>query len=151
MFDTGSHMLNMITVLTDAMVERLSAFQANRSYDVDIVTVVAARLENGVFVTMNAIGECAMSCDSHIVLFFTNAIVRIDAWGRWREIETADGEIVREEGEMLDSPLKVFRDVCAHRIENPSTIENGLRFAHLWDAIKASAARNGEPVSIDQH
>ncbi len=149
MFDTGAHMLNTITVLTGTMVERLSAFQSNRGYDVDIVTVVAGRLKNGVFITMNGAGECAMPCDSHLSLFFTEAIIRIDAWGRWREIENANGEVIREEGEMLESPLQVFRDVCAGRCENPSSIDNGLRFASLWDAIKDSAALDGVPVNID--
>ena len=149
MFDTGAHMLNTITVLTGARVARLSAFQSNRGYDVDIVTVVAGRLKNGVFITMNGAGECVMPCDSHISLFLTEAIVRIDAWGRWREIEKADGEVIREEGEMLESPLQVFRDVCAGRLDNPSSIDNGFRFAVLWDAIRDSAALDGVPVNID--
>jgi hypothetical protein len=31
---------------------------------------------------------------------------------------------------------------------NPSTVSNGLRFARLWDAIKASAANDGMAITI---
>jgi hypothetical protein len=31
---------------------------------------------------------------------------------------------------------------------NPSTVTNGVRFARLWDAIKASAAGDGKSVAI---
>ena len=34
------------------------------------------------------------------------------------------------------------------RIVNPSPAELGLRMAHLWDAIRESAARDGEPVRL---
>jgi hypothetical protein len=32
---------------------------------------------------------------------------------------------------------------------NPSTVINGLRFARLWDAIKASAAAGGKSIAIE--
>jgi predicted homoserine dehydrogenase-like protein len=34
------------------------------------------------------------------------------------------------------------------RVENLSTVEAGLRFARLRDAIKASVAADGEPVAV---
>ena len=55
---------------------------------------------------------------------------------------------VREEAEIVDNPLKTFLSVRAGEQPNPSTVENGLRFARLWDAIKASAGREGEAIRI---
>ena len=54
----------------------------------------------------------------------------------------------REEVEIRDNLLKAFLAIRAGSAENLSSVEAGLRFARLWDGIKASAAKNGEPVAI---
>ena len=41
-----------------------------------------------------------------------------------------------------------FLDVRYGRIPNPSPPEVGLRMAHLWDAIRASAAADGAVVRL---
>ena len=86
MFDTGAHMMNTVCLLADADFERISAYMSNRGSAVDIVTAVAGRLANGALVTFNAAGEGPSGCASHITFFYTQAIVRIDAWGGWREV-----------------------------------------------------------------
>ena len=83
------------------------------------------------------------------MLFYTRAIIRVDAWGAWREIAAPGIPGTREEAEIMDNPLKSFLAVRAGHLENLSNLEAGLRFARLWDAIKASAARDGEPVAVD--
>lgn len=143
MFDTGAHMMNTVCVLADAEFERVSAYMNNRGLRVDLATAVAARLSNGALVTFNAAGEGPPGCASAITFFYSKAIVRIDAWGKWREIGG-----VREEGEVRDTPIQTFMAVREGRLQNPSTVENGLRFARLWDAIKLSASRDGEAVSV---
>ena len=80
--------------------------------------------------------------------FYTRAIVRIDAWGAWREIAAGGTPGIREEVEITNNPLRSFLAIRAGSAENLSTVEAGLRLARLWDGIKASAARNGEPVAI---
>jgi hypothetical protein len=50
--------------------------------------------------------------------------------------------------EILDNPLKSFLAIRAGDAENLSTVEAGLRFARLWDAIKGSAAKDGEPAAV---
>ena len=148
MFDTGAHMMNTVCVLVDSEFERLSAYSNNRGIAVDLATAVAARLSNGALVTFNAAGEGPPGCESAITLFYSKAIIRIDAWGKWREI-SLDGVVhPREEGEIRDTPMQTFQAVREGRIDNPSTVANGLRFARLWDAIKLSAARDGEAVAI---
>lgn len=150
MFDTGAHMMNTVCLLVGSEFERVSAYMNNYGKPVDITCAVAARLENGALVTFNAAGEGPKGCASHMTLFYSKGIVRIDAWGAWREIEIDGKPVVREVAEAAhqENPLKSFLAVRAGLEENPSTVENGLRFARLWDAIKASAARNGESIRI---
>ncbi len=148
MFDTGAHMMNTVCLLADADCERVSALTNNRARSVDVVCAVAGRLATGALLTLNAAGEGPVGCASHLTFFYTRAIVRIDAWGAWREIAAAGTSGSREEVEIKNNPLKSFLAIRAGTAENLSTVEAGLRFARLWDAIKASAARNGEPVTI---
>ena len=148
MFDTGAHMMNTVCMLAGSEFERVSAYMNNRGRPVDILCAVAARLRNGAVVTLNAAGEGPAQCASQIALFFTQAIVRIDAWGAWREIALSRDGGPREMAETIDNPLRVFIDVRAGRMENPSPAEDGRHFARLWEAIKASAARDGTAVAI---
>jgi len=148
MFDTGAHMMNTVCVLVDSEFERLSAYSNNRGIAVDLATAVAARLSNGALVTFNAAGEGPPGCQSAITFFYSKAIIRIDAWGKWREISLDGVTQPREEGEIRDTPMQIFQAVREGLMDNPSTVANGLRFARLWDAIKLSAARDGEAVAI---
>jgi predicted dehydrogenase len=149
MFDTGAHMMNTVCILADAEFERLSAFTNNRGLDVDLVCAVAARLSNGALVTFNAAGDGPSGCASTITLFYTNALVRIDAWGGWREVSIRGGVSIREVNEIVDTPMHTFRAVREGRMPNPSTVTNGLRFVRLWDAIKASAAGDCKSFVIE--
>ncbi|WIJ24509.1 Gfo/Idh/MocA family protein [Devosia sp. RR2S18] len=143
MFDTGAHMMNTVCMLADSDFVRVAAFANNRGRMVDLVTVVAAQLSNGALVTFNAAGDGPQGCASAITFFYSKVIVRIDAWGKWREIAGA-----REEGETRDTPIQTFMAVREGRHPNPSTVADGLRFAKLWDAIKLSAAENGNAVAV---
>jgi predicted dehydrogenase len=149
MFDTGAHMMNTICLLADVDCERVSALMNNRQRSVDVVCAVAGRLATGALLTLHAAGDGPSGCASQIILFYTRAIIRIDAWGAWREITASGISGPREEAEIMDNPLKSFIAIRAGKVENFSNVEAGLRFARLWDAIKASAARDGEPVSVD--
>jgi len=149
MFDTGAHMMNTVCVLADAEFERLCAFTNNRGLDVDLACAVAARLSNGALVTFNAAGDGPPGCASAITFFYTKALVRIDAWGGWREISMGGGAAEREVNEIVDTPMRTFKAVREGRMPNPSTASNGLRFARLWDAIKASAAGDGKPIAME--
>jgi predicted dehydrogenase len=148
MFDTGAHMMNTVCLLADSDFEQVSALMNNRKRSVDVVCAVAGRLTSGALLTLNAAGDGPVGCASHITFFYTRAIVRIDAWGAWREIAAAGTRGFREEVEITNNPLKSFLAIRAGSAENLSSVEAGLRFARLWDGIKASAAKNGEPVAI---
>lgn len=146
MFDTGAHMMNTVCVLADSPFARLSAYMNNRGIAVDLASAVAGRLENGALVTLNAAGEGPDGCASSITFFYSKAIVMIDAWGGWRQISRDRRPGERETQEALSTPMQTFLAVRDGRLENPSDVANGIRFARLWDAIKASAAADGLPV-----
>lgn len=148
MFDTGAHMMNTVCLLADADFDRVSAYMGHRGKPVDIVCAVSARLEGGALVTFTAAGEGPPGCASHITLFYAGAIVRIDAWGGWREISVAGRAAMREEAEIRDNPMKSFLAIRSGAAPNSSTVDNGLRFARLWDGIKASAAQDGASIRI---
>jgi len=148
MFDTGAHMMNTVCLLADSDCEQVSALMNNRERSVDVVCAVVGRLTSGALLTLNAAGDGPDGCASHLTFFYTRAMVRVDAWGAWREISAAGTPAIREEVEIRNNPLKSFLAIRAGSGENLSTIEAGMRFARLWDGIKASAARNGEPVAI---
>jgi predicted dehydrogenase len=150
MFDTGAHMMNTVCLLAESDFERVSAYMNNYDKEVDITCAVAAKLQSGALVTFSAAGEGPKACASYITLFYEKAIVRIDAWGAWREIEVDGRPGKREMAEAPHGadPMKTFLSVRSGAEENPSTVENGLRFARLWDAIKTSAARDGASVRV---
>ncbi|MEQ8599918.1 MAG: Gfo/Idh/MocA family oxidoreductase [Devosia sp.] len=146
MFDTGAHMMNTVCVLADSPFTRLSAYMDNRGIAVDLAAAVAGRLENGALVTLNAAGEGPEGCASSITFFYSKAIVGIDAWGGWRQISRDGVAGQRETQETRATPMQTFLAVRSGALDNPSTVANGVRFARLWDAIKASAAQDGMPV-----
>ncbi|WP_028745081.1 Gfo/Idh/MocA family protein [Rhizobium mesoamericanum] len=148
MFDTGAHMMNTVCLLANSDFVSVSAYMNNHGKDVDIATAVSARLKNGALATLTAAGEGPPGCASYITFFYSRAIVRIDAWGGWREISVGSNAEPREEAEILGNPMKNFLAIREGTMENTGSVEMGLRFARLWDAIKESAAADGVPVRI---
>jgi predicted dehydrogenase len=148
MFDTGAHMMNTVCLLANSDFDSVSAYMNNQGKKVDIATAVSARLKNGALATLTAAGEGPPGCASYITFFYSRAIVRIDAWGGWREVSVGRISEPREEAEILDNPMKNFLAIRAGTMENTGSVEMGLRFARLWDAIKESAASDGAPVRI---
>ena len=148
MFDTGAHMMNTVCLLANSDFESVSAYMNNHGKKIDIATAVSARLKNGALATLTAAGEGPRGCASYITFFYSKAIVRIDAWGGWREISAGGTSGPREEAEILGNPMKSFLAIRAGAMQNTGSVEMGLRFARLWDAIKESAAADGVPVRI---
>lgn len=148
MFDTGAHLMNTVCLIAGTDFERVSAFMNSRGKKVDVVCAVSAQLKGGALATLTAAGEGPKGCASYITFFYRDAIVRIDAWGAWREITRNGKPEPREEAEILGNPMKNFLAIRAGAIQNSGSVKMGLRFAKLWDAIKQSAASGGQVVSI---
>ncbi len=149
MFDTGAHMLNTVADLVGEDFVDVAAWLDNRDRTIDILGAVMARLRSGALVTMSSCGNSIPACASEIRIFTTGAIIRADVWGRFFEVQMA--------GETDFKPVPVpastgaweqFLAVRSGRIDNPSPPEIGLRMARLWDAIRASAAKDGAVVHL---
>jgi len=70
-----------------------------------------------------------------------------DVWGKWLKVQRQGRQRLRKVP--LPPSMGVWEQFLAVRqgeIDNPCPPEVGLRMAKLWDAIQASAARNGTPV-----
>lgn len=147
MFDTGAHMMNTVSKITSKPFSRISAIMHNHGFPVDVVTTVSGELDDGTLFNLHACGR-SIRCVSRIECYFPQAIVRICAWGRWMEIEDAQGNVVRKDQEAANNLMNVFMQVRNGEIDNPSDVQQGLRMAKLWDAIKLSASQHGQPVAL---
>ena len=146
MFDTGAHLMNTVSMVCGSDFAQISAMMENRNQSVDVVTAAIGRLKNNTLFTLHASGESIPVCESRIELFFTEATVKLCAWGRWIEIERPGKKIERIEQESANNLMDIFLEVRKGNRENPSPAEQGLKMARLWDAIKDSAAKGGQPV-----
>lgn len=149
LFDTGAHMLNSVCDIVGEDFAQVAAWFDQRGQPVDILSAVMGRTKSGVLVTINACGDTIPSCASIIKVVTTEAIVDTGQWGE-RLLIQRRGETEGSEVDLppMRSAWEQFLDVRAGKIANPCPPEVGLRMARLWDAVRLSAARNGEMVSI---
>ncbi len=148
MFDTGAHIMNTIADLAGEDFVEVAAWQDNAGTQVDIMTVVMARLASGPYVTIHACGDAMEpSCSSDILIFTEKARMRACMWGRYVEVQQrGDEELQPVDLPLMKTTWHRFLEVRHGIIPNPSPPEVGLRMLKLWDAIKASAAQGGRPV-----
>ena len=149
LFDTGAHMLNTVSDLAGEDFAQVAAWLENDGRPVDIRAVVMGRLASGALVTMNACGAAIPSCHSDIRVFTSKAIVRTGIWGETLELQRAGSGRLRKVTSIKPVPVwEQFLNVRAGREVNPSPPEVGLRMARLWDAIRESAQRGGNVISL---
>lgn len=148
-FDTGAHMLNTIADLAGEEFTEVAAWFENRDTAVEIVGVAMAKLKSGGLVTFHAVGDAGGRARSDVRVACTLGNLYTGIWGeklavqRWPSDEWHDVEVPPSMG-----VWQQFVAVREGRIANPCPPEVGLRMARLWDAIRASAARNGQPVVV---
>ncbi len=152
LFDTGAHMMNTVTALAGEEFKQVAAWLDNRGATVDIIGTVMGRLTSGALVTMHGSGETVPSCDSEVLVFCSEAIIRTGVWGRYLEM--------MGRGAKTFEPVKVspssggwqqFLAVRRGDITNPCPPEVGLRMSRLWDAIRASSAQGGKAVMLKDY
>ncbi len=147
LFDTGAHMLNTVADLVGEDVTEVAAWLVDDGAPVDLRGVVMARIASGGLITMNACGRAIPSLGSDIRVFCERATLRTGIWGERLEIQReGDEALTVVESVVPGTVWEQFLEVRAGRIPNPSPPEVGLRMAHLWDAIRASAASGGAVV-----
>jgi hypothetical protein len=108
-----------------------------------------ARTASDVLVTLHACGSAIPSCASDIRVFTTGAIIRTGIWGEALEIQRSGEKQLRRVPSIASVPVwQTFSAIRSGSLANPSPVEIGLRMARLWDAIRASAARDGSVVDV---
>ena len=150
LFDTGAHLLNTVADLAGQDFDEVSAWLDNRGCPVDILAAVMGRLKSGAMVTLHGCGDTIRVCQSDVRVFCSKAILRTGVWGERLEMQR-DGEPDLKPVEVPES-LGVWQQFLAVRegtLANPCPPEVGLRMSKLWDAIKASAAKHGQPVKCE--
>lgn len=147
LFDTGAHMLNSVVDLVGEEFVEVAAYMEDLGRPVEVLSVAIGRLASGALVTLHACGETVPSCRSDVRLFGTKAMLRTGIWGRRLSIQY--DEATGWEPVPVPRSMGVWQQFLAVRdgkMENPCPPEVGLRMARLYDAIVASAARNGQSV-----
>lgn len=148
-FDTGAHMLNTIADLAGEEFTEVAAWFDNRDTPVEIIGVAMAKLKSGGLVTFHACGDAGGRARSDVRVACTLGNLYTGIWGeklsvqRWPDNEWLDVEVPSSMG-----VWQQFLSVRAGEIANPCPPEVGLRMARLWDAIRASAGQNGQPVMV---
>jgi predicted dehydrogenase len=147
LFDTGAHLLNTVTDLAGQDFAEVSAWFDNRGAPVDILGTVMARLKSGAMVTLHACGDTIRVCQSDVRVFCSKAILRTGGWGERLEMQRDGDPDLKPVA--VPASLGVWQQFLAVRngtLVNPCPPEVGLRMSRLWDAIKESAAKHGQPV-----
>jgi predicted dehydrogenase len=148
LFDTGAHMLNTVVDLAGEPFTEVAAWMDNRGTPVDILGVVIGKLKSGAMVTLHGSGDTT-AIGSDVRVFGTKGFLITGVWGGSLSMQL--------EGEKTPTPVALpeslgtwqqFVAVCRGQMANPCPPEVGLRMARLWDAIQASAAKNGQPVAV---
>jgi predicted dehydrogenase len=148
-FDTGAHLLNTITDLAGEEFTEVAAWFDPRETPVEILGVVMARLQSGALVTMHACGDTCTRSTADVRVFCTQGVIFTDIWGKFLNVQRPG----QPQPEAVDVPKSLgvwqqFLSVRRGELANPCPPEVGLRMARLWDAIRASAARDGERVQV---
>jgi predicted dehydrogenase len=148
LFDTGAHMLNTVVDLAGEPFTEVAAWLDNRGTEVDILGVVIGKLQSGAMVTLHGCGDAGVT-SSDVRVFGTRGMLITGVWGGTLSMQC--------QGEPSPTPVTLpaslgtwqqFVAVRRGQMANPCPPEVGLRMARLWDAIKESAAKNGQPVTI---
>jgi predicted dehydrogenase len=149
LFDTGAHMLNTVADLAGEDFTEIAAWFDRRGTAVEINGVAMGRLTSGALVSLHGSGETIPSCDSEILVFCSEGILRTGAWGGFLEIQRP--------GESVFTPVEVpsatgvweqFLAIRRGKLPNPSPPEVGLRLARLYGALVASAETDGQVVRL---
>ncbi len=148
LFDTGAHMLNTIVDLAGEEFAEVAAWLDNNGRPVETMGVVMGRLQSGAWATMHACGEACPSFGSDIRVFCSGGNLRTGFHGERLELQRPGRRHLRRVP--VPASLGVWEQFLTVRrgeIANPCPPEVGLRMARLYDAIVASAAQGGRPVS----
>ena len=146
-FDTGNHLLNAVIETTGLGYARIAAHLDHTGRGYELTGAALGQLDGDIPLTLSFCGGTTPGCESALTLFFEDAILRVDIWGRWAELRRGDIITRQVAGE---DKAAVFTTFAAARkgARNPSPPERSLHLAEIWDLMKRSAARGGTPLDL---
>jgi predicted dehydrogenase len=150
-FDTGSHMLNLVLELAGEPISEVAAFLRTGSHDpdLDVAGTVIGRLDSGGLVTMTACGDTITTCDSEVRVFCSGGILRTGVWGEHLALQReGERDFTDVPPDVTVSRWERFLAVHEGLEPNPCPPEAGLRMALLWEAIKQAARYDGTPTIV---
>ena len=145
--DTGSHLFNAVLQATGRSYTQVAANLGNRGKNYELVGGVLARLDGDIPVTLSFCGDTTQGCESALTLYFENAIVKLDIWGKWAELRQGNQTIRNAGGEADGAVLDTFIKVIGGA-PNPSSAEQSLHLAELWDLAKQSSEQNSAALAL---
>ncbi len=153
MFDTGAHLLNTTCDLVGEEFVEVAAWLDNRGAPVDIIGTVMGRTKSGIYVTLQGCGDAFPTWASEVLVVGNGGLLRTGIWGERLQVQLGKARGFSFQPRTIKLPPSLgvweqFLDVRAGKMENPCPPEVGLRMAKLWDAITASAAQGGQPVTL---
>jgi predicted dehydrogenase len=149
-FDTGAHVMNIVSELAGEAFSEVSAYFDHRDTAVDIIGVVIGRLKSGALVSLNGCGEACSTGGAEVRVFCAKGTLRVGgAWGDRLDVHYPGSD----QFETIPTPAspnvwEQFLLIRQGQLANPCPPEVGLRMAHLWQAIQTSAAEGGRPVPV---
>jgi predicted dehydrogenase len=149
-FDTGAHVLNIVSALAGEEFAEVAAYFDRRETAVDIIGVVIGRLKSGTLVSLNGCGEACVGGGAEVRVFCTNGTLRLHgAWADRLEVYYPGSE----QFESVPTPAspnvwEQFLLIRSGQMANPCPPELGLRLTRLWEAIKTSADQGGKLVAV---
>jgi predicted dehydrogenase len=139
LFDTGSHMVNTTLDLVDDEVKEMSVRWNQRGTPVELNAAISGSTKRGILLSMLAIGE-NMECKSQITVFGTRGQIQTDAWGKFLRMKTVAREEFKEVKVKIGvSVWETFLQTRDGKIENPCSVDKGVRFARFMDLARKSA------------
>jgi predicted dehydrogenase len=149
LFDTGAHMLNTVADLAGADFTEIAAWFDNRGTAVEINGVAIGRLTSGALVSLHGSGETIPSCDSEILVFCSEGILRTGAWGGFLEVQRpGESDFTPVEVPSTTGVWEQFLAIRKGELPNPAPPEVGLRLARLYGALVESAETDGRVVHL---
>jgi len=149
LFDTGAHMLNTVADLSGEDFTEIAAWFDNRGTAVEINGVAIGRLTSGALVSLHGSGETIPSCDSEILVFCSDGILRTGAWGGFLEVQRSGGsDFTPVEVPSTNGVWEQFLAIRKGKLPNPAPPELGLRLARLYGALVESAETDGWIVRL---
>jgi predicted dehydrogenase len=148
--DSGSHLIDIILWITGARAKEVFALMENLDAEVDILTAMAVRFDNGALANISVVGHSAGKMREDMTIWMEKGTLFLRGGKVYREEPGTDMQEVPAtslpEGK---APDRAFIDLILGRAENRVPPECGLAVIELTEAAWSSA-ENGRPVVLSQ-